>query len=288
VNALVGLPGYEIVLSSFDAASVWGVLDRERVTDISLVSATAAALLGEADGRRSSTVTNVHLGGGPTTPEVATGLQEAFPSATVWNRYGLTESGRLRIFGEYDSARPGRIGFPRRGQGFRIVSACGGDAVPGQVGELWVRDDCPYRRSYWPADVEGEVTFLNDGWITTGDLVRYTAEVGLEFVSRASEAVIVDGLKISLPQVDGVLMSLTGVESAASFVVQSRRGQAVLCAAVVTHPDTSLAQVRATAVARLGRSAPRAWSEVDVLPTLGTGKIDRRRLAAEMSRGVTS
>jgi long-chain acyl-CoA synthetase len=272
-------------MSSFDAPKTLRILDSGIITDIALVAVSAASLVRNVDNNQTyDSVTNIHLGASPTANEIVRELKSVFPNATVWNRYGLTESGRLRIFCEYDPDRPRKIGRTRRGQEFQIRSGEGDVLDPGGIGELWVRDKCPYRRFYWKEQNEEFETFSQDGWIRTGDLAMQAGDGTLEFVSRTSETVIVDGFKVSLPEIDENMYGLGGVNDCASFTLKQPGGQNVLCAAVVTDPNTRMADIRKAAREKLNKLAPRAWFQIPRIPRTSTGKIDRKFLAKSLGK----
>jgi acyl-CoA synthetase (AMP-forming)/AMP-acid ligase II len=286
LNSLQGMQGLEYVMSSFDASKALRILDSGTITDIALVAVSAASLVRNVGNDRTyDSVLNIHLGASPTASSIVRDLKSVFPNATVWNRYGLTESGRLRIFCEYDPDQPRKIGGTRRGQEFQIRSDDEGDVLEsGSVGELWVRDRCPYRRFYWKEHDEELETFSQGGWIRTGDLAIQAEDGTLEFVSRRSESVIVDGFKVSLPEVDEKMYGLGGVNDCASFTLQQAGGQNVLCAAVVMDANARLADIRKAAREKLNRLAPRAWFEIPGIPRTSTGKIDRNFLVKSLGK----
>lgn len=172
----------------------------------------------------------------------------------------------------------------------RIVDESGAPVADGAVGELLVRGIgamAGYNKR------ERADTFDADGWYHTGDRVyRRAGDPRLFYVGRTSEMIKTSGANVSPLEVEAVI---EGFQDVAQCVVvgieHSERGEEV-CAVVVPAADG----VDVEAVASRARDAlssykvPTRWVTVDSdqIPTLASGKLDRKTLRAWVSSRVAA
>src|SRR5262249_52827963 len=141
---------------------------------------------------------------------------------------------------------------------------------------LWSQDSFAPRRLY-----------------RTGDLARRTPSGDLEFLGRLDSQVKVRGYRIELSEIEAVLMECPGVRSAA--VTLHENGENPELAGYIV-PKTSdapdLSLVRGHLRERLpSYMIPRALEILPALPTLPSGKVDRKCLpkpSAERNLGERS
>ncbi|MGE2730722.1 class I adenylate-forming enzyme family protein [Mycolicibacterium vaccae] len=165
------------------------------------------------------------------------------------------------------------------------IAVVGDDGAPvgdGTVGELWVRGVgvmAGYNKR------ERADTFDADGWYHTGDRVyRRAGDPRLFYVGRSTDLIKTAGANVSPLEVESVI---EGFDDVAQCVVvgvdHPDRGEEV-CAVLVPVGgalDTeSLAQ--RTAAQLSSYKVPTRWLTVtsDQIPTLGSGKLDRKTLRA--------
>lgn len=171
-------------------------------------------------------------------------------------------------------------GFPLEGVSVRIAEdgriRLGGEVVAaGYVGD-------PERTAEHFLEEDGE------RWYVTSDLGELTAEGRLHVLGRVDDVVITGGVKASAARVAAQLETVDGVREAfVAGVRDAEWGQALAAAVVLTEPGDgsgALARVRAAAVERLGRLAPRTWLVLDALPLLPNGKPDRQAICEALAR----
>ncbi|MDQ4503744.1 AMP-binding protein [Sinomonas sp. ASV322] len=133
--------------------------------------------------------------------------------------------------------------------------------------------------------------FVEEGgerWFVTSDLGEIGEDGRLRVLGRTDDVVITGGVKASAAQVARGLEAIDGVREAfVAGVRDAEWGQALAVAVVLSSPQRSpggLDAVRADAVVRLGRLAPKTWLVVDELPLLSNGKPDRQALCEALSR----
>ena len=128
---------------------------------------------------------------------------------------------------------------------------------------------------------------LVDGWFLTSDRGEFDTTGRLRVLGRLDDVVVSGGVNVPTSAVSARLLELPGVTSAAVLgVPDDRWGQRVVAVVASTQrPGLTLDAVRDFVTADL----PRAWAPhqlviLDALPLLPNGKLDRLRLATELSQ----
>jgi len=141
--------------------------------------------------------------------ELATWVDNRFPSAVIHENYGQTESGVLagectRLY----QTEPGCMGAPAPGYEVRLVDPESGthEVDDGDTGEIATRvDDRPVAmKGYLTPDTDDDPVV--DGWLLTGDLARQARDGTLRFESRKGEVIISAGHSIGPEEVEDALV----------------------------------------------------------------------------------
>ncbi|MGY1641178.1 o-succinylbenzoate--CoA ligase [Geodermatophilus sp. SYSU D00703] len=205
----------------------------------------------------------VLVGGAATDPALLARAREA--GVTVVTTYGMTETAGGCV---YD-------GEPLDGVRVRVTE--GGVELAGPVLALGYR-----------LDPEGTAAAFADGWFRTRDAGALDADGRLTVHGRLDDVVVTGGVNVAPQAVEGVLREHPDVADAVVFGrPDAEWGQRVV-AAVVPAPgaDPDLAALRPWVAERLGApAAPRELHRIAAVPTLHTGKPDRRGLAAAVTDG---
>ena len=163
-----------------------------------------------------------------------------------------------------------------------IVDEAGAPVPDGVVGELLVRGVgvmAGYNKR------ERAETFDADGWYHTGDRVyRKAGDPRLFYVGRTSELIKTSGANVSPLEVEAVIEGFADIAQCVVVGIDdSERGEEV-CAVVV--PAAGVVDidslVRRTRDALSSYKVPTRWHTVtsDQIPTLASGKLDRKTLRA--------
>jgi acyl-CoA synthetase (AMP-forming)/AMP-acid ligase II len=211
------------------------------------------------------------------------------------NSLGMTETCGPHTIDRMDVDLPERLrgSFGRSVPGLehKIVDPDTGETLPaGAVGEICVRG---YSVMQGLHKVEREDTFDADGFYHTGDAGRFDAEGYLYFQARLGDMIKTAGANVAPREVEVVLESFPEVQAA--FVVgvpDPVRGQRVAAAIVLNRgealdADACRARLRGELSAY---KVPRHlfFCERAQLPFTDSGKIDKRRLAAQLAQRLAA
>ena len=202
--------------------------------------------------------------------------------------FGMTESG-LDIAVELDdhdeTVGTGCIGTPMPGREARVVDAEDRPVPAGTTGELVLRGvglmDGYYRNPTATADA------FRNGWLHTGDIVRYDERGRFHYVSRTKDMIRRSGENIAAAEVEEVLMRHPGVRLAAVLAVEDElRGEEVMAYVVpgdgVSREEVNPAVLSAFCAERLARfKVPRYWKYRDDLPRTPSERIRKEALREE-------
>jgi len=169
------------------------------------------------------------------------------------------------------------VGFRLPGYRFRVVDQLGRTAMPGRVGELWVKGP-GVLRGYWNDPVATAAVLDDDGWLRTGDLVRSGPAGTVLFCGRVKAVVKSGGYSVYPLEVETVIAEHPSVLEAA--VVGAPDGQLgeIPVAAVIERPGCTAdaEELRAWCTERLSHyKVPRRFIVVDELPRTGTAKVNK-------------
>lgn len=209
--------------------------------------------------------------GGQLTREIAEQVRQAFPGASLFNQYGLTEASPRVSAVRHDAPAfaLGSIGKPLRDIHARVVDPAGGEVPRGEIGELTLRG---------PSVMLGYLDqpkhpALRDGELFTSDLVTQDVDDYLYFHGRKDDVVKCAGERVSLDEVGEVLRRQPGVTAAQVVARKDPLTEHRLVAFVVGVTEERV--LRSSLRAVLGPAkTPQKFVKLTALPTLANGKVD--------------
>lgn len=214
-------------------------------------------------------------------------VRRTFPGAQLYLMYGQTECARISYLPPDLADRcPDSVGIPIPGTEAWVEGPAGGEAEPGEVGELMVRGG-HVTHGYWN-DPEATAARLRPGrwpWertLATGDLFRRDEDGLLFFVGRQDDIIKSRGEKVAPAEVESALHELEGVHEAAVVGVPDERLGEAVHAHISLREGASLDEraVRRYCAQHLeDHMVPSVVTFHDELPRTSNGKLDRRRLA---------
>jgi carnitine-CoA ligase len=278
--ALVG--GRLVLRESFKTDAFWRDIDRYRCTTTNLMD-TMAQFLVQSPPRADDAehpLLNVLMV--PIVPELEA-FQERF-GVRVCTVFNMTETScPIGTEGWVISDRrsAGRV---RPGWHARIVDEHDRELARGEVGELVVRSEEPWRlmAGYWRRP-EATVEAWRNQWFHTGDLFRQAEDGQFYFVDRLKDVIRRRGENISSAELESYVVTHPSVGECAAVAVPSPWGEDDVKVVVVPAADhrIDVDELHAFLRASIPRfMVPRYLQVVDALPRTATNKIRKLELRA--------
>ncbi|OBK09933.1 class I adenylate-forming enzyme family protein [Mycobacterium asiaticum] len=217
--AATALGGAAVIMPALNLDQMIATLGDERISVMVTVPAIYALLLRHNDFGAAdvSGVRWVGYGGAPIAPSLVRAVKDAFPQATVFNGYGMTETASLMTALPDEEAveHADSVGYavPSVDLGVSPINDGSGDLV----GELLTRGG-NVTAGYWNRPDATAATFV-DGWLHTGDVVRVDDAGRVHIVDRLKDIINRGGENISSVEVEAALLAAPGVTDACVLAV---------------------------------------------------------------------
>ncbi|CAN4095483.1 unnamed protein product [Withania somnifera] len=210
-----------VVLSKYDMDEMLSSIHKYRATYLPLVPPILVALVNNDALIRQkydlSSLKSVLSGGAPLSKEVIEGFLDKYPSVTILQGYGLTESTGVGASTDTleESRRYGTAGMLSPSMEAKIVDPESGEAFPvNKTGELWLRGPT-IMKGYFSNEEATASTLDSDGWLRTGDLC-YIDEDGFIFVvDRLKELIKYKGYQVPPAELEALLLTHPEISDAA-------------------------------------------------------------------------
>ncbi|KAJ3515337.1 hypothetical protein NLJ89_g1824 [Agrocybe chaxingu] len=246
------------------------------------------------------------FGGAPAPDTLTPRARKAFPTATMSQGYGLTETSSVAVgfAGEDYVTRPTSWFVPSSTAGDHPLIVLSGLAMPinnlmimngntsvpaGTIGEVWIRGP-NVMKGYWRDQAATDKVLTQDGWFKSGDLGFLDKEGFLYIRDRIKDIIIRGGENIDSVTVENALYADERVLEAAAVGVPDKR-LSELVAAVVSVKPPFHSRVRERELISLARkSLPKFAVPVMIVvqnepfertPSGKILKADLRKLAAK-------
>ena len=217
---------------------------------------------------------------------VAEAMFERF-GVEIREGYGLTEASPVVTTSTGAPVRFGSVGRALGGVEVRLVGS-NGDALVGDVGEVWVRGDNVFA-GYLDDPEATAAVFSDDGWLRTGDMATADDDGYLYLVDRVKDLIIVSGFNVYPAEVEEMLITHPEVlEVGVIGVPHPHTGEAVK-AYVVLEPGSQLDEEALIdfSLDHLARyKCPSKVIFVESLPRNASGKLVRRSLDDALRVGM--
>ena len=278
-------PGQTVLMRWFDPAGWLDLAVRHRVHRTALVPSMIQMLLAlPLEEHDLSALVAVSSGAAPLAADVRQRWEAKVPGALIYEGYGCTESASLISSNPYGRRRVGSVGLPVPGCEVSIQNEEGKDVPAGEDGEICVRSP-GVTAGYWHSPEASEAA-LAGGWLHTGDIGHLDADGYLYVVDRKKDLIIRGGFNVYPRDVEDVLLAHPAVAMAAVVGRPDERMGEEVVGFVSLLPGASATEADLVEHARAHMAAtkyPREVRILDAIPLTSVGKLDRKRLRAEVS-----
>lgn len=274
-----------VFLPRFDAATVLGLMQQEKVTAFCGVPTMYWALMQCPDAEKFdlekiADQLRICVSGGAALPlEVLKGFESRF-RVPILEGYGLSETSPVACFNQLDQERkPGSIGTPIWGIEMKIVNADDQALPVGEPGEVVIRGHNVMKGYYRRPDETAAV--MHDAWFHTGDIGKVDDDGYFYIVDRSKDMIIRGGFNVYPREIEEVLMTHPAVSLAAVIGVPDDKSGEEIKAFVVLKADEATTEAELLAWGKEQMASYKYPRLVEIrasLPMNATGKILKREL----------
>ncbi len=276
-GATLVVPTEDISRSTFEAAEF---IDRERISFFSTVPSFLALMTPGLP-----TLRILVLGGEMCTPQLVSAWMR--PGLRILNTYGPTEATVVATALECTPDKSVSIGTPLPGYSTYVLDEKLKPVTTGETGELYISGEGIARGYLNRPDLNAEKFLIVPGLEAAGrlyrthDLVRLLDNGQLQFVGRADSQVKIRGFRIELGEIERVLLENTEIRQ---VVVKTVELDGLMEIAAYVVLASGQQQLDRQALGKtLGHRVPEYMipkyvDVLDELPTMTSGKIDRKLL----------
>ncbi len=223
-------------------------------------------------------------------PKYAREFEERF-GLNVMSNYGLSDFGMATSYTARDlKGKLGSIGRPRRGFQVRIADDYDFELPGGQVGEILIRSDEPWRAAtgYYGMP-DATLAAHRNQWFHTGDRGLRDEDGYIWFVDRKKDCIRRRGENISAFEVEQILMRHPGVAQVAVFAVATSANDEEVAAVIVKHEGRALEPPEIIEHCQRNMAyfmVPRYLQFRASLPTTENLKVEKYRLKQDLERDI--
>jgi acyl-CoA synthetase (AMP-forming)/AMP-acid ligase II len=283
----IGGTAYIHPARSFRADEILEIIEKEKITFISLIPTHYSLLLSASEEARKRDVSSIRkllCSSAPVRKGMKLEIMEFFPGVELYEAYGSTEAGCVTVLKpEYQMEKLGSIGFEALGTDFvRILDEDGNEVGVGEIGELYSRGPMLFDEYYKMPEKTAES--FRGGWFSAGDMARRDKDGFYEIVDRKDNLIITGGEHVYPSEVEKVIGSHPGVfDSAIIGLPDDKWGEAVTAFIIPKNPDNPPAEEEIISFCKgkmAGYKRPKAVRLIteEEMPRTGSGKILHRAL----------
>lgn len=272
-----------VCMYKWDASRAAELIETEKVNSFIAPAAMTGDLVLEASKtqRDLTTLASVGGGGAPRAPEQVRNIEKSFANALPNTGWGMTETNAIGtgIGGLDYLEHPESSGRCSAVMELKVIDEAGETMAIGERGELLIRGAGVFR-GYWNRPDANAETFLDGGWMRTGDVAYLDAEGYLYIVDRIKDLVIRGGENIGCGEVEAALLEHPLIQEASVYAIPDERlGEEVGTTLFVTSVITE-AELTGFLQERLAKfKIPRhVQQQQEPLPRTASGKILKRDL----------
>jgi acyl-[acyl-carrier-protein]-phospholipid O-acyltransferase/long-chain-fatty-acid--[acyl-carrier-protein] ligase len=272
-----------------DAKSIGGMIRKYQATLLISTPTFCQAYYRSCAPEDLASLRHVVVGAERLRPDFAEQFKEKF-GIQLLEGYGATEMGPVVATNVPDvlegpdkqiGTKMGTVGHPIPGVAAKVVDAETGDEKKeGEEGLLLLKG--PGRMIGYLADPDRTAQVLRDDWYVTGDIAIIDEDGFIKITDRLSRFSKVGGEMVPHLKIEEAMLRIPGIGAAAVVAVPDPdRGERLFGLYVADEamgPELVWQGLSDSGLPKLWIPKQRDLRRIDELPTLGTGKIDMRRL----------
>jgi acyl-CoA synthetase (AMP-forming)/AMP-acid ligase II len=274
---------------SFRAEEILEIVEREKITFISLIPTHYNLILNAPEQGRQRDVSSIRkllCSSAPVRKVMKQQIAEFFPGVELYEAYGSTEAGIVTILKpEYQMQKLGSIGFESLGTDFvKILDENGNEVPAGEVGELYSRGPMLFDEYYKLP--EKTASSFRKGWFSAGDLATRDDDGFFHIVDRKDNLIITGGEHVYPSEVEEVVGNHESVFDCAVIGLPDDKWGEKVAAVVIPKPGIDKNAIKEQDIidcCKAGLAGYKRPKEVifidpDDMPRTPTGKILHRKL----------
>jgi len=277
---------------SFRAEEILEIIEREKITFISLIPTHYSLILNvseEVRKRDASSIRKLLCSSAPVCKDMKLAIMEFFPGVELYEAYGSTEAGIVTILKPEDQMRKlGSIGFEALGTDFaKVLDEQGNEVGVGEIGELYSRGPMLFDEYYGLP--EKTASSFRGEWFTAGDMARRDEDGFFEIIDRKDNIIITGGEHVYPSEVEKVICCHPGVfDVAIAGLPHEKWGEAVTAFVIPKDPNDPPTEEEIIAFCQgkmAGYKRPKSvrFISQEEMPRTGSGKILYRALRERYS-----
>ena len=284
MNAGIYKGASSILLPRFDAESVFGLLQKHKVTLFAGVPTMYWGLVHYTDPKFdyetiAKTLKRCASGGASLPVKVIEDFERRF-HVPIIEGYGMSEGSPVVTFNQLNIGRkPGSIGTPVWGVEVKLVDTEGKTVPVGEKGELLYRGH-NVMKGYYKKPEETAQT-IQQGWLHSGDIAIKDEDGFYFIVDRTKDMIIRGGLNVYPREVEEVMIKHEAVSLVAVIGIPHEEQGEEIKAYVVLKQDKTVKEselIEWTKEHIASYKYPRHIEFLPALPMSATGKILKKEL----------
>ena len=270
----------------FDADEILEIIEKEKITFISLIPTHYNLILNASDNakkRDRSSIRKLLCSSAPVTKNMKKEIMKFFPGVELYEAYGSTEAGLVTVLKPEDQIRKlGSIGYEAVGTDvIKLLDEYGNEVGIDEVGELFSRGPMLFDEYHKMPD-KTESSFRGE-WFSAGDLAKRDEEGFLYIVDRKDNMIITGGEHVYPSEVQEIICSHPDVFDAAIIGLRHEKWGEQVTAVIVKRKNTKVTEKMIMDYCKekmAGYKRPKKviFINDEEMPRTATGKILHRML----------
>lgn len=285
----IGATVYIHPAQSFRAEEIFEIIEREKITFISLIPTHYNLILNvskEAGKRNVGSIKKLLCSSAPVRKSMKLAIMDFFPGVKLYEGYGSTEAGIVTVLKPEDQMRKlGSIGFESLGTDFvKILNKEGNEVGAGEVGELYSRGPMLFD-GYYKLPEKTAASFRGE-WFSAGDMAKKDDDGFYQIVDRKDNMIISGGEHIYPSEVEEAVGSHESVFDCACIGLPDDKWGERVAVVVVPKPGVKEDQINEEVILDCCRGKMAGYKrpkevifiKPEEMPRTPTGKILHRKL----------